>query len=110
MSLLTLILGLFLGVAPWLLGYSDNNTALWTSVVLGAVVALVSLYKVMVHDDARWEYWVAGLAGFVGVFAPFVLGFTVETTAMWTTGIVGLVVFFIALYELFWNHREPMTR
>jgi formate hydrogenlyase subunit 3/multisubunit Na+/H+ antiporter MnhD subunit len=111
MSWLTLILGLFLGVAPWLLGYSDNSTALWTSVVLGTIIALVALYKVMIHDTAKWEYWVAGVAGFVAVFAPFVLGFTVEATAMWTTGVVGLVVFFVALYELFWSHRDdPMTR
>lgn len=111
MTWLILILGLFLGVAPWLLGYSDDSTAMWSSVIPGAVVALVAFYKVMFHDTAKWEYWVAGVAGFVVVFAPFVMGFATDATAMWTTGIVGLLVFFVALYELFWSHREgPMTR
>jgi bacteriorhodopsin len=110
MTWVTLLLGLFLGVAPWLMGYQDNNSAMWTSVILGTVMVLVSGYKAVVHDNARWEYWIAGFAGLLAVFAPFVLGFTIEAVAMWTTGIVGLVVFFIALYELFWRHQEPMTR
>lgn len=107
----TLILALFLSVAPWLLGYSDNSTAMWSSVIPGAIVALVALYKVLIHDTARWEYWIAGVAGFVALFAPFILGFATEATPMWTMGIVGLLLFFVALFELFRGQRDdPMTR
>jgi bacteriorhodopsin len=110
MARLTLILGLFLGVAPWLLRYSNTNAALWTSVVLGAIVALVALYKIIAPDNAKWGYWIVGLAGFVSVFAPFVLGFATEVaTAMWTLGIVGLVIFYLALYELSWRQQKPVT-
>lgn len=108
MSWLALILGLFLGVAPWLLGYSDTPSAMWTSVLLGTVVAVVAFYKVLVQDTPKWGYWIVGLAGFVAVFVPFVLGFATEVaTAMWTMGIVGLLVFYLALYEI---SRHPRTR
>jgi 4-hydroxybenzoate polyprenyltransferase len=110
MSWLTLLLGLFLGVAPWLLGYQNNSTAMWTSVILGVVMVLVAGYKLLMKDTARWEFWVAGIVGLLAVFAPFILGFSTVATAMWTTGIIGLVVFFVALYELFWRHPEQMPR
>jgi hypothetical protein len=40
---LTGLLGLALVVAPFALGYSGDPTALWSSIILGTVVALVAI-------------------------------------------------------------------
>lgn len=98
---ITGILGLALAVAPFVLGYSNHTGALWTSVILGVVVILVSAYEAADRNKAKWEYWIAGLAGLVAIIAPFVLGFSAMTTAMWTTIVLGVLMLLLAGYEVF---------
>ena len=101
---ITGFLGLALGIAPFVLGYSDNTSAMWTSVALGAIVLLVSAYGAFVDDSkASWEYWVAGIVGLLAVIAPFVLGFSTLTIALWTTIVLGAVMAILAGYELFYH-------
>lgn len=102
------ILGLALMVAPFLLGYTSNPTAFWTSLVAGLVVLAVSLYKAITHDQARWEYMVATVVGLLAVFAPFVLGFGTLTMAVWTMVILGGLVAIFAGFEGFF--ARPQTK
>lgn len=44
-----LVLGLWLVVSPWLLGFATNMNAMWTHVILGVLVAAVSAW-------ALWDY------------------------------------------------------
>lgn len=68
---ITGVLGLALGVAPWVLGYADHLSAMWASVVLGLVVLLVSVWGLISRAaDKRWEYWAIGLAGLAAFIAP----------------------------------------
>jgi hypothetical protein len=97
---ITGLLGLALGVAPWILGYSNNETAMWTSVGVGAVMLLVSAYKALAQDNQKWEYGIIGLAGLAAVAAPFVLGFTALTVAMWTVIGAGVLAVLISGYEV----------
>lgn len=59
MSWIIALLGVILAVAPWVLGYSDEPAAMWTSLILGVVVALVAGYDAIAHDERRWEEWLA---------------------------------------------------
>jgi small neutral amino acid transporter SnatA (MarC family) len=97
---LTLLLGLVLVLAPWAFGYVDNTIALWTSVILGAVMALVSGYKATARDMANWEYWIAGIAGLLALIAPFVLNFGTERTAIWTVTIIGGITLVVSAYQI----------
>jgi hypothetical protein len=45
----SLVLGLWLIIAPWVLGFAGSAGPLWTHLVLGVVVAAVSCW-------ALWEY------------------------------------------------------
>jgi hypothetical protein len=104
MFLITGSLGLALAVAPWIFNYSSDSTAMWTSVIVGGLVLLASVVKgVLVNtedENANWEYWVAGLAGAVAIVAPFVLGFTALTAALWTSIIIGALVVIVSGYEV----------
>lgn len=104
---LTGILGLIMVAAPFILGYSENLTALWTSIILGLLVAIVSFYKALSKDAATWEYIVAAVVGVVAVFAPFLFGFSATTTAMWTVIILGAIIAILAGYEGFF--ARPQT-
>jgi hypothetical protein len=99
------IMGLALIVAPFVLGYTDNTAALWTSIVLGAVVLAASLFEAW--DKARWEYWVAGAAGVLAVIAPFVLGFSAVTAALWASLILGVIIVLLAGYEVLAVRPKP---
>ena len=44
-----LVLGLWLIVSPWLLGFIANVNAMWTHVIIGVLVAAVSAWAVWGH-------------------------------------------------------------
>ncbi len=98
---ITGILGILLGAAPFVLTYSHNSAALWTSIILGLVVLLVSIYEAFDRNLGRWEYWIAGLAGLLAIIAPFVLGFTTLVMAVWTSVVLGLIMLVLSGYEVF---------
>lgn len=98
---LTGFLGIAMAISPFILGYRDSTMAMWTSVVLGIVVVAASILEGMDVKQAKWEWWVAGLAGALAVIAPFVFGFTTLTMALWTLVILGVVVLVLAGYEVF---------
>jgi uncharacterized membrane protein len=101
MHWLTGILGLGLAVAPFVLGYSNNSPAMWTGVILGVVVVVLSVLEAMDESKSKWEYWAAGIAGLAAIVAPFVFGFSSITWALWITVGIGLLILLVAGYEVF---------
>ena len=93
------ILGILLFIAPFVLGYSSDSPALWSNLILGAIVVIVSAIKGFIPDRTRWEYWLAALMGLLAIVAPFVLHFTVAATALWTSIILGIVIAVLAGYK-----------
>ncbi len=98
---ITGILGILLIIAPFVLGYSADMPALWSDVVLGLAVLIVSAIKGLIPDTTRWEYVIAGLGGLLAILAPFVLHFSVLATALWASIILGVVVLVLAIYEVY---------
>lgn len=87
MNWVTIISGVVLFLAPFVFGYSGQPAALWTSLVMGAVIAILGFmqsYK-----------WAAG-AGVVTFVAPWILGFSGISAALWSCLIVGALVAILA--------------
>jgi uncharacterized membrane protein HdeD (DUF308 family) len=102
---LTGILGLAMALAPFAFGYNTNTFAMWTSVVLGLIVLAASVFEGLDEHKAKWEWWVAGVAGILAVIAPFAFGFTLTTMALWTTIALGAIIFLLAGYEVFFAEQ-----
>ncbi len=98
---ITGILGILLIIAPFALGYSSDMPALWSDVVLGLAVLIVSAIKGLIPDTTRWEYVIAGIGGLLAIVAPFVLKFSVLATALWASIVLGVVVLVLAIYEVY---------
>jgi uncharacterized membrane protein HdeD (DUF308 family) len=98
---ITGILGLLLILAPLVLGYSDNGTALWTSIIIGAAVAVTSGIESLIRDVSNWEYWVVGILGILSFIAPWVLGFSAKATALWTSLVLGAAIAILAGIKVF---------
>lgn len=83
------ILGILLAIWPFIGGYSNIDSALWASVILGAVIALSAGYKAATIDAGKWPVKLAGIAGAVAVLAPFCLGFAQAQAATGTMILIG---------------------
>lgn len=94
MNWITIILGVALFVAPFVMGYSGAPLALWTSLILGAVVALLGYMK---------SYKVAAVLGLVVFVAPWVLGFSGVSSAFWSCLLLGGGVALLAGYQGFFG-------
>lgn len=44
MHWINLILGVWIFIAPWLLGFGDNTAALWSNLAVGLVLVISSIY------------------------------------------------------------------
>lgn len=86
---LTAIIGLLFAGAPFVLGYADNQPALWTSLIVGAGVVVAAAFEAAERDKDPIEYWLTGLLGIAAVAAPFVFNFDGVSAAMWTSLIGG---------------------
>jgi hypothetical protein len=102
------VLGLALILAPYVLGYSGDTVPLWTSTILGAMIALASGHKVLAKGTEQWENWVAGIAGVLAVLAPYVLNFSGIAAALWTNVILGAAVAILAEAQV--STRQLQTR
>ena len=87
---INLLLGLWLCVAPFFGLGMLNDTAAGNSYIFGAIIALLA--AAALWRPQSWEEWTNLLIGLWLIAAPFVLGFTTQTAAMWNQIIVGLVV------------------
>lgn len=95
----------FLGVvsiaAPFLLGYSENQTAMLTSVLVGFVLTGASLFEWAAEGVQKWEYWVLGIAGLASAMAPMLIGFELMSISSLTMVITGFTAIGIAGVKLF---------
>ncbi len=78
---ITFLLGLFLFVAPWAMGYARNMAALALSLFLGPLIAIFAFLGLIAEPEASWPRRIVFIAGLLAVAAPFVLGPDIPRTA-----------------------------
>lgn len=98
---LTGLLGIASALAPFVLNYASDTTALWTSIGVGLVLIVSAVFEAAAEDKEAWEYWVAGIVGLAAVAAPFVLNFGALTVAVWTLVIIGVIAIVTSGAKLF---------
>jgi hypothetical protein len=99
----TLVLGLWMLVSPWILRYEAEKSLMWSGVVLGTLItltALVGLFKAA--ESAEWTNAVLGLCGVVSPWIPAVSSMVATANAV----IVGISVGGLALWAL--SSEEPV--
>lgn len=95
----------FLGVvsiaAPFLFGYSENQTAMLTSVLIGFILTGASLFEWAAEGVQKWEYWVLGVAGLASATAPMLIGLELMSIPSLTMVLTGFTAIGIAGVKLF---------
>ncbi len=86
----TLILGIWLIVAPFILGYVDS-AAVTNDVIVGIILGGLALIRLFSNFRPSWLNWVNIVLGFWLIIAPFVLAYTLAAS-QWNDIVVGIVV------------------
>ncbi|MFW8636549.1 SPW repeat protein [Cribrihabitans pelagius] len=91
--------GLWLVISPWVLQFQDSRLAVANAVLLGGLIALMSLAAVV--NFRNWEEWLDMAVGAWLVISPWVLGLTALTFATWNFVIIGAIVLALAAWSLY---------
>lgn len=94
----SLVLGGWLAVSPWVLGYSDVVPATWSAVIVGVVLGAYALVEIEMPKP--WEEWVNFLLGLWLMLSPLVLGFAGSAMAAWHTVAIGALVLLLAAWAM----------
>lgn len=92
--------GLWLIIAPFVLGYATVSGALWNDVIFGiAIVVLAASREVGEGYKHAWPSWVNALIGLWLIIAPFAIGYSFIQQALWNDVIIGIAVAVLATWS-----------
>ena len=72
---LNILVGLWLIIAPFVLGYSDQTSPTAASILFGFLIAVIAALRVFRMPDASWLGWVNVILGLGILFAPFYVNY-----------------------------------
>lgn len=100
MNWATGVFGVALFLAPFVFGYSGTPWALWISLIMGAVVAILGFAR---------SYKAAAILGLITFVSPWVFGFGGVPGALWSCLILGSGVAILAGYRGFFSKKSTRT-
>ncbi|WP_332302830.1 SPW repeat protein [Rhizobium sp. GR12] len=106
-DIVNIVAGLALLLSPWLLGFATETYAAWNAWIVGAALAVIAAVALYAFYEA--EEWVNLVAGIWTVAAPWVLGFSAMTAAMWVHVVAGIVVAVLAAGSIWFSHNHPLS-
>lgn len=97
------LLGVWLVVSPWALGFQAQTTPAANAVLVGAVLVAAALGAMIV--PRAWEEWTEFALGAWLVLSPWLLGFGAQRDPMLAAVCSGLVIGALALWTL-WTDKD----
>ncbi len=101
---INVLLGLWLIISPWALGFAGDTTLAWNVWTVGAIIAVVAIAALVAFQ--RWEEWINVALGAWLIASPWVLGFAGNEAAMWNAVVVGIAVGGLALWSSMIEHER----
>jgi SPW repeat len=100
---MNVVLGAWLIVSPWMLGYSGAHNATWTDIGVGTCVLLVAALRVLYPEHSAALAWVNVALGAWLVAASYAIPYATgvdRTPVHWNDVLVGAGVIWFALWSL----------
>lgn len=92
------VLGAWLVLSPWILGFSGETTAMANAVIIGAALVAASVGAIFV--PRAWEEWTELVLGLWMAASPWLLRYSTQQAATTSAFLVGLVILCLALWVL----------
>lgn len=96
------VLGLWLLVSPWILGFATNAEATHTAWGVGAIMVAGCLLLMWSYE--KWGEWAVAAVAAWFMASPWVMFYQGETLAMWNALLVGTVIVVLSLWSAFAEH------
>ena len=93
-----IVLGVLVGLSPWLAGQQNDPVVMWNAVLIGALV--VALAVLELGGLQRWEQAGAILCGLWLIASPFALGYAEVGTLGYWHFVLGSAIVLLAVLEL----------
>jgi hypothetical protein len=93
---LNILAGLWLILAPFVLGFSSLGGAMWNSLILGAAIAGLAIIRVINPLSLAGLSWWNFVFGIWLLLSPFIIGFAGVESPTWNTVVVGVFVLAMA--------------
>jgi membrane protein YdbS with pleckstrin-like domain len=97
-DVVNLVLGIWLAVSPYVLGYADQATPAWNAYVVGVVILVIAAAAIWAFQ--KWEEWINAVLGLWLIVSPWILGYSEVATPLWNQIIVGVVVGGLAMWSV----------
>jgi cyanate permease len=98
------VLALCVFVSPWVVGFVADATPSWNAWIVGFMLGALAVATISAF--AEWEEWVDLALGLWLAASPWLLGFTANVNAMWTSVVLGLAVAAVSLWAV-WDIHHP---
>jgi hypothetical protein len=93
-----IVLGVLIGLSPWLAGQQDDPVVMWNAVLVGALV--VALAALELGGLQRWEQAGEIACGLWLIVSPFTFGYADAGTLGYWHFILGAAIVLLAALEL----------
>jgi apolipoprotein N-acyltransferase len=97
------VFGAWFIVSPFVFGLQHATFALWSSVIVGALLLLGAVWALTDHRRRDWLQWLMGVFGLYLGLLPWLAGTLRNATDVWITALVGLATIVAAV----WNALVP---
>jgi hypothetical protein len=98
-----MVLGVLIGLSPWLAGEQGDQAVMWNAVIVGALV--IALAALELAGLQRWEEVGEIACGLWLIVAPFVFGYAGAGTLRFWHFVLGVLVAIVAAVELWQDWR-----
>jgi hypothetical protein len=106
-DIVNLVLGVWLVLSPWALGFVAETRPTWNAWILGVIIAVAAIAALFAFQE--WEEWVNAVLGLWLIVSPWVLGYSaMVAAAMWNQVVVGLIVAALAAWAI-WDARHRVA-
>jgi len=96
---LNVVAGIWLILAPFILGYANLVPAFWNDVVVGILLVVLAGIRVANPNQYVGLSWTNLGLGIWLILAPFILDYAVYATPMWNDIMVGIVAACLAVWS-----------
>ncbi|HET9016890.1 MAG TPA: SPW repeat protein [Thermomicrobiaceae bacterium] len=96
---LTVIAGIWLIIAPFVLGYAPLRGSMWNAIVVGAIVAVLAAIRVWGPRATTWLSWIIIALGAWMIASPWIYHNTGSAAVFWDDIIVGAVIVVLGVWS-----------
>ena len=100
------LLGLWLIVAPFVLGYTDFPVSMWNAIIVGIVVACIAGLRFFSSNDIPALSWFNVALGIWLIVAPFIFGNGDVSQIVWNHVLVGIAIAVLAAGSALWSQQS----